>query len=221
MERLVLQCIDDMQAIAASGKYTLDAQVRAYDLLEGIIELYDDRPLPEELKEAASRFGIVYASMASVLDSSFDCAALAEEAAQRLKPLEEASNEFRFQAAAAASLHEFAKEVFEVWQNSGVFARRRALRELRERAYADDTNRVLLDEFKRLQIQLQMSMAGAAGQMPSEDMQRFQQLASLLYMNSDVQAYLMAEMQMQKTLADVFKILTEAAGVKFDLPENA
>ena len=134
MERLVLQCIDDMQAIAASGKYTLDAQVRAYDLLEGIIELYDDRPLPEELKEAASRFGIVYASMASVLDSSFDCAALAEEAAQRLKPLEEASNEFRFQAAAAASLHEFAKEVFEVWQNSGVFARRRALRELRERA---------------------------------------------------------------------------------------
>ena len=95
------------------------------------------------------------------------------------------------------------------------------LRELCERAYADDTNRALLTEYKRLQLKLQMSMAGAAGQMPSEEMQRFQQLASLLYMNSDVQAYLMAEMQMQKTLADVFKILTEAAGVKFDLPENA
>ena len=94
-------------------------------------------------------------------------------------------------------------------------------RELRERAYADNTNRVLLDEYKRLQVKLQMSMVGAAGQMPSEDMQRFQQLASLLYMNSDVQAYLMAEMQMQKTLADVFKILTEAAGVHFDLPDNA
>ncbi len=134
MERLVLQCIDDMQAIAASGKYTLDAQVRAYDLLEGIIELYDDRPLPEGLKEVASRFTAVYASLASVLDSSFDCTILTEEAAQRLKPLEEASNEFRFQAAAAASLHEFAKEVFHIWQNSGVFARRRALRELRKRA---------------------------------------------------------------------------------------
>lgn len=59
-----------------------------------------------------------------------------------------------------------------------------------------------------------MSMVGAAGEMPSEDMQRFQQLASLLYMNSDVQAYLMAEMQMQKTLADIFKILTEAAGIR-------
>lgn len=94
------------------------------------------------------------------------------------------------------------------------------LRELRERAYADETNRVLLEEYKRLQVQLQMSMVGAAGDMPSEDMQRFQQLASLLYMNQDVQAYLMAEMQMQKTLADVFKILTEAAGVTFDVPER-
>ena len=94
------------------------------------------------------------------------------------------------------------------------------LRELRERAYADNTNRVLLDEYKRLQVRLQMSMAGAAGEMPSEDMKRFQQLASLLYMNSDVQAYLMAEMQMQKTLADVFKILTEAAGITFDLPDR-
>ena len=94
------------------------------------------------------------------------------------------------------------------------------LRELRDRAYSDNTNRVLLDEYKRLQLQLQMSMVGAAGQMPSEEMQRFQKLASLLYMNSDVQAYLMAEMQMQKTLGDVFKILTEAAGISFDVPER-
>ena len=92
--------------------------------------------------------------------------------------------------------------------------------ELRERAYADETNRLLLEEYKRLQVQLQMSMVGAAGEMPSEDMQRFQQLASLLYMNSDVQAYLMAEMQMQKTLADIFKILTEAAGIRFDVPDK-
>ena len=94
------------------------------------------------------------------------------------------------------------------------------LAELRERAYADETNRLLLEKYKRLQVQLQMSMVGAAGEMPSEDMQRFQQLASLLYMNSDVQAYLMAEMQMQKTLADIFKILTEAAGIRFDVPDK-
>ena len=32
------------------------------------------------------------------------------------------------------------------------------LRELRERAYADDTNRVLLDEFKRLPARLLLTM---------------------------------------------------------------
>ena len=95
------------------------------------------------------------------------------------------------------------------------------LRELRAKAYEDETNRVLLDEYKRLQVRLQMSMVGAAGQMPGEEMQRFQQLASLLYMNSDAQAYLMAEMQMQKTMADVFKILTEAAGITLDIPDPA
>ena len=134
MERQILQCIDDMQTIAADGKYSLDAQVRAYDLQEAIIELYEGRSLHEDLREAASRYCSVYASLSSVIDASFDEAALLAEAAERIVPLEQACNEYRFQAAAAASLHEFAKEVFEIWQNSGVFARRRALRDLRERA---------------------------------------------------------------------------------------
>ena len=43
-------------------------------------------------------------------------------------------DEARFEAASAASLHEFAKEVFDIWQTQGIFARKRALRELRERA---------------------------------------------------------------------------------------
>ena len=29
-----------------------------------------------------------------------------------------------------------------------------------------------------------------------------------------------AEEKMQKTLADIFKILTEAAGIRFDVPEK-
>lgn len=134
MKRLLLQCIDDMQSIAAEGKYSLDAQVRAYDLLEGLIELYQGSVLPDDLKEAASRYCSVYSSLSSSLDFSFDASALMAEVAERIGPLEQACNECRFQAAAAASLHEFAKEVFDIWQNSGVFARRRALRDLRERA---------------------------------------------------------------------------------------
>ena len=134
MERQILQCIEDMLDIVAEGKYNLDAQARAYDLLEGLIELYDGVPISQSLNEAADRFRSAYEENAAILSLSFDSAALKEEAAERLKPLEDACNEARFEAAAAASLHEFAKEVYNIWQNSGVFARRRALKELRERA---------------------------------------------------------------------------------------
>ena len=134
MERQILQCIEDMLDIVAEGKYNLDAQARAYDLLEGLIELYDGVPISQSLNEAADRFRSAYEENAAILSLSFDSAALKEEAAERLKPLEDACNEARFEAAAAASLHEFVKEVYNIWQNSGVFARRRALKELRERA---------------------------------------------------------------------------------------
>lgn len=134
MEKQILQCVEDMQDIVAEGKYSLDAQVRAYDLLEGLIELYDGVRISDSLIGAATHFLAAYEENSAILSLSFDPSALKEEAAERLKPLEEACNEARFEAAAAASLHEFAKEVFEIWQNSGVFARRRALRELRERA---------------------------------------------------------------------------------------
>lgn len=130
MDRLLRQCIEDMKMIASSGKYPLDAQVRAYDLLQQLM----DYPVEDGLKEAAAEFCAVFQANASVLESAYDAAGLSAEAADMLKPLNDACNEARFQAAAAASLHEFAKEVFEIWQNSGVFARRRALKELRERA---------------------------------------------------------------------------------------
>ncbi len=134
MDRLLRQCIEDMKVISSSGKYFLDAQVRAYDLLELILDICPGGSVSEEFRQAADSMCKVYAENASVLDSSFDATGLMDEASARLKPMEDACNEARFEAAAAASLHEFAKEVFEIWQNSGVFARRRALKELRKRA---------------------------------------------------------------------------------------
>ncbi len=90
---------------------------------------------------------------------------------------------------------------------------------LQEEAMADETNRALIKEYKRLQVTLQMHAMGGEAP-PEEDMQRFQQISSLLYMNDDVQAYLLAEMKLQKTLADVIKLLTDAAGIRFDFPEK-
>lgn len=136
MDRIIRQCIEDMKAVAASGRYSLEAQVRAYDLLGQFGDVYGDGAYaPSDAVASAARdFCSVYGSLSDSLASAWDASSLESEAAERLESLEKACHEARFEAAAAASLHEFAKEVFEVWKTEGVFARRRALRELRERA---------------------------------------------------------------------------------------
>ena len=68
------------------------------------------------------------------MENAYDEVSLREELSEVLNPLKQAVTEARFEAASAAALHEFAKEVFEIWQTSGIFARRRALKELRARA---------------------------------------------------------------------------------------
>lgn len=87
---------------------------------------------------------------------------------------------------------------------------------LKQSAYEDSTNRALLEEFKRLQFQTQVKMAG--GSRPDdEDMERLTKIGSLLQFNPDTSRYLLAEMRFQKMLADVYKILGDAAGLDLDL----
>ena len=120
------RCIEDMCNAALRGRITLDEQVRAYDFLNVILETgYADVP------EAFCR---KYEELKDSLDEAFDADALTDEAVRLLAPLQKELDDLRFAAASAASLHEFAKEVFEIWQTEGIFARKRALRELRERA---------------------------------------------------------------------------------------
>ena len=87
---------------------------------------------------------------------------------------------------------------------------------LKEIAYQDDTNRALLDEYKRLQFRLQAKVA-AGESMPQEDAQRLAQIGTLLQFNSDVSAFLMAEFRFQRMLSDIFKILADVAGVDLDM----
>ncbi len=87
---------------------------------------------------------------------------------------------------------------------------------LRETAYADSTNKALLDEYKRLQYRMQARVA--SGQpMEEDELKRMQQIASLLQFNPDASAYLMAEFRFQKMLADIYKILADVAGIDLDL----
>lgn len=130
-EELAAQCISDMAEVAQAGKYTLEAQVRAYDLLDFILS---DACTEASLDGWFDEFRKVHASNAEALGRAYDQAALEREAAEVMKVSEDALKEARFKAASAESLHRFAKDTFETWQNSGVFMRRRVLKDLRDRA---------------------------------------------------------------------------------------
>lgn len=135
MMKLLRQCTEDIAGV--SGVWGLDAQVRAYDLLDMLLSLQESGyggTSSDGFRSDACRYIGIYKENASEIDGWYDETSLRSELAARLLPYDEALNEARFEAASAAGLHEFAKEVYDIWQTSGVFARRRALRELRERA---------------------------------------------------------------------------------------
>lgn len=137
MEKRISVCIADMEAMAASGEWSLDAQVRAYDLFDSLSE---GMKVSDEEKDACLR---TYRNCSERLAETFNSEALKEEAEIRLRALEDELNESRFKAAAAASLHEFAKDTFEQWQTAGIFMRRRLIKDLRERAgFPLETHRI-------------------------------------------------------------------------------
>ncbi len=88
--------------------------------------------------------------------------------------------------------------------------------QLKEKAYGDETNRTLLDEYKRLQYRMQLAVASGK-RMDEEDLQRMQKIAALLQFNPDASAFLLAEFRFQKMLADIYKILAEVAGIDLDM----
>ena len=123
-------CSADIRKAAIDSLFTLSMQVRAYDALDYILATEGGTVSEEDAED----FCHAYEEYGEAVENLYDEAALKIEAESQIASMKEAMNEARFEAASAASLHEFAKEVFEIWQNEGVFARRRALRELRERA---------------------------------------------------------------------------------------
>ena len=124
----IAQCANDLETTEI---ISLDAQSRAYDLLDILLsDEYGTYKSTNGYAQAAEAFLNASAAPHAVYNET----SLQKELSDRLAPLDEALAEIRFKAAAAASLHEFAKEVFEIWQTAGIFARKRALKELRERA---------------------------------------------------------------------------------------
>ena len=124
-------CVEDMRDIAATGAFTLDAQVRAYDMLSELLD--EGMAVPQEKSDIALYLD-TYSELKEKLEAAYDQVSLNNAVKARLAPLERACTDARFEAAAAASLHEFAKETYQTWQTAGIFMRKRALKALRERA---------------------------------------------------------------------------------------
>lgn len=88
---------------------------------------------------------------------------------------------------------------------------------LKDDVMADETVAALIREYKKLQLSLQM--AAMSGQQPdADDMQRFSGISALLFGKPEVSQYLLAEMRLQQAMADIFKILTDAADLDVQLP---
>lgn len=93
----------------------------------------------------------------------------------------------------------------------------RTYHKLKEEVMAEETTAALIREYRKLQVTLQMSaMSGTTAS--SEDMQRFSGISTLLFSKPEVSQFLLSEMRLQQSLADIFKILTEAADVDVGLP---
>ena len=75
----------------------------------------------------------------------------------------------------------------------------------------------LVNEYKRLQTAMQMRMLSGQA-MEGDDAQRFQSLGMLLFADPRTSGYLMAEMRLQRMMAQVFETLTRAAGMEIPLP---
>ena len=91
----------------------------------------------------------------------------------------------------------------------------RELRKWREEVERDETSRALMKEYKRLQMQLQLAAVAGAPAVET-DTQRFQQIGTLLFGVEATRQALLLEMRVQQMMADIYKTLSDAAGL--DLP---
>ena len=75
----------------------------------------------------------------------------------------------------------------------------------------------LIQEYRRLQTAMQMRVLTGQG-MEGEDAQRFQSLNMLLFADSRTSGFLMAEMKLQRMMAEIFETLTRAADMEIPMP---
>ena len=155
-------CVQDMQNVACTGKITLEAQVRAYDLLDRLMSFPEG---VSELLSSAHEFCQTYESLAQPLDAAYDEQSLLDEAKILASGYEDLLRQSELRAKSAEELHEAARETFDIWQTCGYFSRRKALHRLRAKAgFRLESNRIGNYVAKTFDLMNEARMAYAGAQ---------------------------------------------------------
>ena len=155
-------CMQDMRNAVCTGKITLEAQVRAYDLLDKLMSLPQGMA---ELLPAAQEFCQTFESLSSSLEAAYNEQSLLDEANLQSSRYEELMKQSQASSVAAEALHNAARETFDIWQNGGYFARRKALRSLRAKAgFRLESNRIGNYVAKTFDLMNEARMAYASAQ---------------------------------------------------------
>ena len=88
---------------------------------------------------------------------------------------------------------------------------------LKERSSWRKISDPALKEYGKMQMNIQLKVA--SGQNPDNDeVQRFNQLSSLLFADERTSSYILSQMRMQKLTADILQIIGTAAELDENLP---
>ena len=77
--------------------------------------------------------------------------------------------------------------------------------------------KALIQEYRKMQTSMQMRLLSGQS-MDAEETQRFNSLNMLLFADSRTSGFLMAEMKMQRMMAEIFETLTRSAGLEIPMP---
>ena len=77
--------------------------------------------------------------------------------------------------------------------------------------------KALVNEYRKLQTSMQMRMLSGQG-MDADETQRFNSLNMLLFADSRTSGFLMAEMKMQRMMAEILGVVTKASGLDIPMP---
>ena len=168
-ESHIASCASDIYDAVAAGKYTLEMQVRAYDLLDSLLTMKENGEAVHP--DSAACWLKAYDLHREQLEAIVDETALKAEAVDRMRSYALAQEQAGQKADEAVVLHELAKETFRIWQSSGLFARQRALHRLRRMAgFRLESHRIgnyvaktydLMEEARRAHQKAQQAMFSA------------------------------------------------------------